>query len=310
MIIEKWDVFERYFLLTLLSVILFSACQNTPKQEEQTGKLKRYELKGKVISVDKENKKASVAHEEIPGFMSAMTMDFTIKEDWVLNELKSGSEIKAELVVDNLNAKSWLEKVIIISAPSSNVPQPIVKEKVAVKGKKIIDFTLINQNNQKVTPKNFEGKTWALTFIYSQCPLPDFCIAMSKNFSDVANKISESEDDSLKEHIRLLTISFDPERDNPERLTQYGLGYLGKNSKAKDFKIWQLAVGKNEEIKKIADFFGLRYEVDKKDKTQFIHSLRTAVISSDGKIHKVISGNRWTSDSLMNELKRVHGSSL
>ncbi len=141
----------------------------------------------------------------------------------------------------------------------------------------------------------------AITFIYSQCPLPDYCIKMSKNFSDLANQINA--DENLKDKIRLLSISFDPERDTPEKLKQYGIGYLGKDSKATDFKVWQIAVGADAEVKKIADAFGLRYEKDANDKTQFNHSLRTIVIAPDGKITKILPGNEWTNAELLNELK-------
>ncbi len=291
----------RYFLLVLLFIFFLSSCGGGSSQQESPSKLKRYNLEGTVLSINKPNKTASIKHKEIPDFMSAMTMDFNIKEDWVWGDLKPGVEIKAELVIDNVNAKSWLEKIIITSAPNPNQPTLPVKEGVAVKGKQIPDFTLTDQDNKKISPSSFKGKTWALTFIYSQCPLPDFCIAMSKNFSDLANEIAE--DDSLKEKVGLLSISFDPKRDTPEKLKKYGLGYLGKDSKATDFKIWKLAVGKDAEIKKVADFFGLRYEVDSKDKTQFLHSLRTAVISPDGKVVKVISGSGWKTEIVLNELK-------
>ena len=291
----------RYLLIILLSVLFLSGCGTPAVQEEPTGKLKRYELRGEVISTDKLNRTASIKHEEIPEFMQGMTMSFNIKEDWVWDDLKPGAGIKAELVVDNANGKSWLEKISITSAPTADQSPLPVKDDGAVEGKHIVDFKLTNQDNIEISPKDFKEKAWALTFIYAQCPLPDFCIAMSKNFSDLANRIAE--DDSLKDKVRLLSISFDPKRDTPEKLKMYGLGYLGRDSKAKDFKIWQLAVGADAEVKKIADFFGLRFEVDEKDKTQFRHSLRTAVISPEGKVTRVITGSRWKPDRLLSELK-------
>jgi protein SCO1/2 len=108
----------------------------------------------------------------------------------------------------------------------------------------------------------------------------------------------------LKDKVRLLSISFDPARDTPEKLRQYGSGYLG-NAEKPDFTIWQLAVGSDKEVRSIADFFGLQYEVDKEDQTQFNHSLVTAVVSPDGKVAKILFGNRWTTDDLMRELEIV-----
>ena len=295
----------RHFLPVLLALIFIAACgAPKPQTTENSANLKRYDMRGKIISVDRVNKKAKIEHEAIPGFMEKMTMDFFIKEDWVWDDLTPGAEIKAVLVVDNPNAKSWLEKISVTSAPKPGDPAIPIKEGVAVEGKPIIDFSLTNQHGEKISPKDFEGKAWAITFIYSECPLPEFCILMSKNFSDLANEIAN--DEKLNEKFALLSISFDPKRDTPEKLKSYGLGYLGKDSKAKDFKIWQLAVGKDEEVRKIADFFGLGYEVDEKDSTQFSHSLRTAVIASNGRIHKVYTGNDWKTAELLNSLKRAH----
>jgi cytochrome oxidase Cu insertion factor (SCO1/SenC/PrrC family) len=122
---------------------------------------------------------------------------------------------------------------------------------------------------------------------------------MSTNFSDAANQLNNSD---LKEKIRLLSISFDPARDTPEKLKQYRQGYLGKDVRPES-SVWQLAVGADKEVRAIADFFGLRYEVDENDKTQFNHSLRTAVISPEGKVTKIISGNDWTAGDLVRELQ-------
>ena len=287
----------RYLIIFLFSILLFTACQ---KAETQTAspEAKRYPIKGKVLSVDKEKKKASIAHEEIPGNMEAMTMDFTIKDTWVWDDLTEGSEIRGNLVVDK--GEYWLENIGILAAPRPDQPAPPVKENVAQIGKEVPNFTFTNQDDKRVSMNDFRGKATAVTFIYAQCPLPEYCILMSKNFSDLANQLQDSE---LKDQIRLLSISFDPQRDTPEKLKQYGLGYLGKDSKATDFEVWQLATGKDKEVREIADFFGLRYEVDENDKTQFNHSLRTAVIAPDGKVTKVFSGNDWTNGELLRELQ-------
>ena len=99
-----------------------------------------------------------------------------------------------------------------------------------------------------------------------------------------------------------MSISFDPETDTPAKLKDYGRGYLGKDSKT-DFSVWQLATGTGKEVRTIADFFGLRYEINQSDKTQFNHSLRTIVVTPDGKVKKVFSGNEWTTDELLKELQ-------
>ena len=288
----------RYLSLFLLSILLFTACQKSETQNQNaSGEAKRYKLKGKIVSVDKAAKKAEIAHEEIPGFMAAMTMKFAIKDDWVWDELAPGADIQADLVVDK--GDYWLEKLGISALPNPNQSPLPVNENFAQIGKQIVEFTLTNQDGKQISPKDFRGKAWAITFIYAQCPLPDYCIRMSTNFSDAANQLKDSD---FKDKIALLSISFDPARDTPEKLKQYRQGYLGKDAKA-DASPWQIAVGKDAEVRAIADFFGLRYEVDQNDKTNFNHSLRTAVIAPDGKVTKILAGNEWTPNDLLRELQ-------
>ncbi len=284
----------------VFSLLFVSACQEKAA-EAPAGELKRYPLKGKIISVDRANKKAKVDHEAIPDFMPAMEMDFPIHEDWVWEELVPGSEIRAELVVDNSAPEPyWLEKIGIIASAKPGQPVPEIDERFAQIGKEVPDFQLTDQDGKRISINDYRGKALAITFIYAQCPLPDYCIKMSTLFSDAALRIMNEPE--ARDRFRLLSISFDPGRDTPEKLKSYGLGYLGKDAKP-DFTVWQLAVGSEKEVRTVADFFGLRYEVDETDKAQFNHSLRTAVISPEGKVTKIFAGNEWTVNDLIRELK-------
>lgn len=288
----------RYLTLFLFSIFLLAACQKSPAPSNALAEAMRYPIKGKVVAVDKAKKKATIKHEEIAGFMDAMTMDFPIREDWVWEDLNPGADVFAELVVDADNY--WLEKIAISAAPNPNQPPLPVREDVAQVGNPVPDFALTNQDGKRIDLKDYRGRALAITFIYSRCPIPTYCILMSKHFSDMANQLNGNAE--LKDKIRLLSVSFDPETDTPAKLKEYGRGYLGKDAKP-DFTVWQLATGTDKEIKAVADFFGLRYEVDAQDQTQFNHSLRTVVITPEGKVHKVFSGNEWTPGDLLKELQ-------
>ena len=290
----------RYLILLIFVLTAFSACQKQDaKQAADTAK--RYPLRGKVVSVDKAKKKATIEHEAIPGFMEVMTMDFPIRENWVWENLSPGAEVHAELVVDSTaDEPYWLEKIGIVALPQPGQPAVPVNDKFAQIGKEVPDFALVNQDGKKFTLRDYRGKAFAITFIYRECPLPEFCIRMSQHFSDMANQIAA--DPVGKKNVRLLSISFDPERDTPEKLKQYGLGYLGKDAKD-DFTVWQLAVGPEKDVRAIADFFGLRYETDQTDKTQINHSLITAVISPEGKVTRIFTGSNWTPQQVMSELQ-------
>lgn len=288
----------RLAILFLFSILMFSACQTVEPAKIASADAKRFPLKGKIVSVDRAKKQATIDHEEIPGYMEAMTMRFPIREDYILETMSKDAEIRAELVVDK--GEYWLENIILTAAPTANQPAPPpANENFAQIGQPAPDFKLTNQDGKTISLADFRGKALAITFIYARCPLPEYCIAMSENFSDVANELRNSE---AKDKIRLLSISFDPANDTPEKLRQYGTGYLGKNAEP-DFTVWQLATGTDSEVRRIADFFGLRYELDENNKTQFNHSLRTIVITHDGKVQKIFSGSEWTTSELIRELQ-------
>lgn len=281
-----------------MSVFLISCQPAANVSSNASRNAKRYPFKGKVISVDKAKKTATIDHDDIPGYMERMTMPFPIHEDWVWDELKPGAEIQADLVVDNA-AKNpfWLENIGIVAAADPNQPTPTPDDRI---GKDVPDFSLTNQDGKRISAKDLRGKAWALTFIYAKCPLPDYCVRMSEHFSNVANFLRN--DDELKDKVRLLSISFDPENDTPAKLRQYGAGYLG-NQNPPDFSIWQLAVGSDAQVRPIAQFFGLDYRTDENNKTVINHNLRTAVIAPDGRVIKIFNGNEWTETELIDALK-------
>lgn len=293
----------RNLFLILLSILLFTACQK-PAAPEQIASpdAKHFTLRGKIVSADKAKKKATIAHEDIPGYMEAMTMEFPIKDEYVFEVLSKDAEIRADLVVDDAQGKYWLENISVVTAPNPNQPALPANENFVQIGKEVPNFTLTNQDGKRISTSDYRGKALAITFIYTRCPLPDYCILMSKNFSDLALQLQNNPE--LKDKIRLLSISFDPQTDTPETLRKYGLGYLGKDAKP-DFTVWQLATGTDKEIKDIAGFFGLRYESDEKDKTQINHSLITAVIAPDGKVQKIFAGNEWTANDLLREMQKT-----
>lgn len=290
----------RHLGLFLLAALFATACGSNSSNNASSLSAKRYPIKGKVVSVDKATKKAKIDHDAIEGYMPAMTMDFQIRADWVWDELTPGSEIRAELVVDNTAYEPyWLENIGIVAVLKPGQEPPPTDEKFVQIGNEAPDFALTDQDGKKISLKDFRGRALAITFIYARCPLADYCIRMSTNFSDLALQLNSNAE--LRDKVRLLSISFDPENDTPAKLKSYGLGYMGKG--ATTLGVWQLAVGDESQVRAIADFFGLRYEVDNTDKTQINHSLRTAVIAPDGKVTKIFAGNEWSPAMLQRELE-------
>jgi protein SCO1 len=102
-----------------------------------------------------------------------------------------------------------------------------------------------------------------------------------------------------------LTISFDPAYDTPKVLRSYGASHTGRYSEEK-FAHWEFATGSADEVKRIAEFFGLRYFKDSSTgEDQVMHSLRTAVIDANGKLVKLYRGNEWKPSEIADDLKSL-----
>lgn len=280
----------------LLLVIIFllmvaSSCRR------DASNAKRYELKGKVMTVEKEKHLVTVSHEEIKDFMDAMTMPFTVREDWVFDQASAGDQITATLMVDG--TESWLENVVIINSTADPGVKGSSSTVEANIGDKFPDFALVNQDNQPIRTGQYKGKTLLLTFIYTRCPLPEYCTLMSNNFSQIDTELQKQPE--LYERTRLLSISIDPDYDTPAVLRSYGASHTGR-FEDETFSHWVFATGNREQVKKVAEFFGLQYFPEK---DQIVHGLRTAIISADGTVAKVYRGNEWKPDEVLRDIEMV-----
>ncbi|MEP6708412.1 MAG: copper-binding protein, partial [Pyrinomonadaceae bacterium] len=162
-------------LVALLPAFLSTGCRKQPS----TGR--RYELSGKVVSVDKTNRTATIAHEDIKGYMPGMTMEFRFKDDWPLAVLVPGDQITGTLVVDGIS--SWIEEPVIakeaVADPDAKAGDGLAEPRA---GDEVPDFQLVNQDGKQIHLAQYRGKTLLITFVYTRCPLPDYCTLMSNNF--------------------------------------------------------------------------------------------------------------------------------
>jgi protein SCO1/2 len=285
--------------LSVLILVSLTSCQ--PRQRVRSPTEKQYDLKGKVVAVDKAQRLLTIAHEDIKDYMPGMTMSFTVKDDWVLEIAAPGNQITATLVVDG--AQSWLEDVVITEASTSGSNSAPVEGAGPKAGDEVPDYRLINQDGKTISLHDYKGKALLLTFIYTRCQDPTQCTLMSSNFAAIDQELQKQPELYQKTH--LLSISFDPTYDTPKVLRSYGAAYTGKYSE-ETFAHWEFASGSTDEVKGIAQYFGLHYYQDTPSgQEQVIHSLRTAVIGPDGKVVKVYRGNEWKPDEVLKEIQAL-----
>ncbi|HXI24251.1 MAG TPA: SCO family protein [Pyrinomonadaceae bacterium] len=289
---------NRFALLLLFGFVLISfSCNRQPRNE------KRYPIEGKIIAVNKTDRTATINHKDIAGYMPGMTMEFKIKNDADLEIMKAGDQITGTLVVDDIS--SWVEITSIAEGGAQLTPTSAVPGEPKP-GDAIPDFQLVNQDGKPIHLSQYAGKALALTFVYTRCPQPDQCTLLSNNFAAIDSELQKQPDVYAKTH--LLTISFDPDYDSPRVMRSYGASHTGRYSD-ETFQHWEFATGSSDEVKGIAQFFGLRYFHDTESgEDQVIHSLRTAVIGTDGKLVKLYRGNEWKPAEIVEDLKSLASS--
>lgn len=258
---------------------------------------KQYSVRGKVISVDQKDGVIALDTEEIPGFMEAMTMAYTLENPSEASALHPGDKITARL---ELNANgAVLSHIVIIQQANLNVLPP-VQYHVPQPGDAVPDFHFRNQSNREISLRQFRGKVLVLTFIYTRCPFPEYCLRMSRNFDQLDQMLAK--DPKLYAKTHLLSISFDPKYDTPAVLRSYGGAYAGRNAK-ETFQHWDFAAPSQVQLASVLQWFDVG--VTSGNGTVQTHSLSTAVVGPDGKIHAWYPTNNWTPQQVLQDVQQI-----
>ena len=250
-----------------------------------------------VVSTDAAKGQVTVDSEAIPGFMDAMIMPYTLKQPNIITELHPGDTITATLTVSRNG--DLLDEIDIIAQAKADYKPPVSYRELN-RGDAVPDFKLLNEKNRLIHISQFRGKVLLMTFIYTRCPLADYCVRMSRNFARLDKMLAADPDLYAKTH--LLSVSFDPEYDTPAVLRSYGGAYTGNYTK-ETFEHWDFAAPPQPELEKILNFF-LVGVTPEKDKT-LTHSLSTLVITPDGKIYKWYPTNDWTPEQIFTDVKEL-----
>ena len=286
--------FRALFILLVCSLSVLSCS----KQEQKPTDLVTFPLKGEVVAIDTVKHRITVSHEAIPNYMDAMTMPFKVRNLALLKAVQVGDSIQGILAVSR--TESWLDTVVVIG--KGNAPVRLSDETILARvfkeGEPIPAVELTNQDGRKIHFGDFRGKAVAFTFIYTRCPLPDFCIRMSSHFANIQKTLNK--DKSLNGRWHLITISFDPKFDTPKVLRTYGKNY------GADFSTWDFATADQATITKLADGLGLSLSDD--EGGLIAHNLRTVLLDRQGRIVKVIDGNEWKPEEVVDGMKKLAGS--
>jgi protein SCO1 len=266
-------------LTLLLAATILIACSRAPKAG--TSGAKQYPVTGMVLGVNAAKDKLRVAHEEIPDFMEKMTMEFEVTDD--ISALAPGDIIAAKLLVTE--TRTMLGE--IRKTGRGTVPKTPAQTGVPAIGAELPDATLTTEDGTPIRLADYRGKVLAITFIYTRCPLPDYCPRMNSNFATAMRDLRD-------ERCHWLSVTIDPANDTLQLLAEYTKQFPARNGR------WKFATGSVEEVGKLAKFAGMEIRAAG---AQLDHNLRTVVIGADGKTTKVLTGNEWKPEQLAQEMK-------
>lgn len=295
----------RIGLFLILATGLIAGCRKAADTTSSTGAtqpagdLKTFPIRGKVVSVDAGKGSVTLDHEAIPGFMEAMTMPYPLKDKSLVSELHPGDRITATLLVRKTPdgyEDPELDK-IVVTAQGKPDYVPSVQYHVPTEGDSVPDFKLTNQSGRQIRLSQFKGKAVLITFIYTRCPLPDFCPKMNHNFAEVDKALAA--DPAVYSRTHLLSISFDPKNDTPPVLKEYAQAYAGNTS----FAHWEFAVPPATELAQLAQWFDVG--ISPAQDGTITHSLSTVLVDKNGKVAAFYPSNEWTPAEVVQKIKSV-----
>jgi protein SCO1/2 len=259
----------------------------------------RHTAFGVVLQIDRAHLTLRVSCHEIPGYMDAMVMDFPVRNAKDLDGLQPGTLIDFTLVVEKGSAYAT---AIRIHQFQSTDPEPMAARQLTLlerlvgsgpeatkkleTGQRVPDFSLIDQTSQSVSLSSFTGKVVGITFMYTHCPLPNYCFHLSNNFGMIRKRFP----DRLGRDLILLNITFDPAHDQPEVLAEYA-----RNWNAAGVPGWYFLTGPVLEVQKVCHEFGMNFW---QDEGFITHALHTVILDRQGKLVANLEGNEFTAQQL------------
>ena len=261
---------------------------------------RRYPLTGEVVAVDVPRKVLVVQHDEIPGLMPAMTMEFGVAASDVA-AFKPGQRLRADLVPGGQG--DWrLERIwpddrpaaAAIAAQAAALRQDtLIRGRCAFRevGEQIPDFALYDQEGRVVASGRFRGRQVMLNFIFSRCPVATMCPASTLKMMAVQRLAREAGVPNLE----LVSLTLDPAYDTPAVLKDYAA------TRGIDTTNFSFLTGPESAIKDLLTQFGV---IAAFDGNLLKHTLSTLLIDEHGRIIHRAEGSAWEPRDFVAKMKK------
>jgi protein SCO1 len=261
----------------------------------------RHPLTGEIVRVDAERKVLVVHHDEIKGYMPAMTMEFIVGPG-DLAAAKPGQKIRGEMVMSKdgeirlekiwPNDKAETETVAALAKQLRQDTHTRGKNAYREVGETVPDFALYDQTGKVVQSARFRGKQLMVNFIYTRCPLATMCPAATAKMVS-AQKLAR---EAGVANLELVSITMEPAYDTPGVLKEYAANH------GIDTTNFSLLTGPETAIKDLLTQFGVIAEFEG---DIIKHTLTTLLIDENGKIIHRADGSAWEAREFVAKMKRT-----
>jgi len=259
---------------------------------------KTFPIHGQILAIDPAKHTLTIKHDDIDGLMPGMTMSFPVKDPALLQGREPGELIDGTIeITDALGRIASITRVGFQALPT-NTNAALMAEGVLEVGDLVPDTALIDQTDKRRALAEWRGSPTLLTFIYTRCPLPDFCPLIDSHFARLQEAILA--DPALRPTARLMSVTFDPEHDTPAVLAAHAAKLKANPA------IWTFLTGDRGTLDRFAARLGVG--VIRADGDPFItHNLRTILIAPDGRIAHIYSGTEWHTAAVIADLRAAAG---
>jgi len=242
----------------------------------------RHALTGTVVEVREDS--LLVAHDDIPGFMDAMTMPLTLANPRDAARVTEGDTISGTLLVGRRTVLTDLVVTERSQAPAKATPRPGAEDAIPVGAAFPETPVRLTTGETLALGAEQEGPI-ALTFIYTRCPLPDFCpLVMRKMMGLQAD---------LPDEARIVVITIDPGYDTLSVLKAYGEAQGAEPGRTDFGRV------PKENLVALAERAGLSVQGEGLD---ISHDLVLVLIGADGRVVARYDHMEWDRDQVLGQL--------
>ena len=242
-----------------------------------------YIVEGTVVQVTG-HRTLTVDHKEIDGFMPAMVMDFEVADRALLSDVKAGDKIVARMHMAENGA--LLNKVRV----TGRGPAPKVVERGPLplrSGQPMPHTDVTLSNGDTLTLGASQGERVLLTFLYTTCPMPDYCPAM-------VGRLMGEVQSNMPSGARVVVVTHDPDHDTLEVLGAYAK-QVGANPDR-----WVFGRVEQDVLETLAMRAGLSVM---REGGQILHGHRFLVLDADGSLIERYDDNRWSEQRVLEQLR-------